>query len=80
MYRIDCERYPCHFTDQDCSLCFCPFYPCLDERTQGRIAEGEWICQDCLVVHRPDVSAMVIDALMDGDELSSIWKRLERLL
>ncbi|MDP6613031.1 MAG: cysteine-rich small domain-containing protein, partial [Candidatus Hydrothermarchaeota archaeon] len=23
-----CEYYPCHFQGQDCTWCFCPFYPC----------------------------------------------------
>ena len=22
-----CEYYPCHFVGQDCTWCFCPFYP-----------------------------------------------------
>ena len=25
-----CEYNPCHFTGQDCTFCFCPFYPCND--------------------------------------------------
>jgi Zn-finger protein len=81
MRRINCERYPCHFPLQDCSLCFCPFYPCMDETTGGRVDEsGEWSCQDCFVVHCPDVSAMIVDALMIGETISEAWKKVERLL
>ena len=26
--RNTCQYYPCHFHNQDCTFCFCPFYPC----------------------------------------------------
>lgn len=81
MRRINCERYPCHFPEQDCSLCFCPFYPCMDERTNGRVGKsGDWSCQDCLVVHCPDAAVMVVDALMIGETVSEAWKKVESLL
>ncbi|OYV14844.1 MAG: hypothetical protein CG440_276, partial [Methanosaeta sp. NSM2] len=25
MQRLNCDKFPCHGLDQDCSLCFCPF-------------------------------------------------------
>jgi threonine-phosphate decarboxylase len=81
MHRISCERYPCHFPDQDCSLCFCPFYPCMDEKTNGRLDEsGEWTCMDCFIVHCRDTSAAIIDALMTGETVSNVWKKVERFL
>jgi threonine-phosphate decarboxylase len=62
-------------------LCFCPFYPCLDERTLGRIVEGgEWSCQDCITVHCPVVATMIVDGLMKEETLSKVWKKVERLL
>jgi threonine-phosphate decarboxylase len=30
----ECNYYPCHFESQDCTFCFCPFYPCQDGRTE----------------------------------------------
>jgi Zn-finger protein len=53
----------------------------MDERTNGRIDEGgEWFCQDCFVVHCPDTVAMVVDALMIGEAVSDVWKKVESLL
>ena len=58
--NASCEWYPCHFKGQNCSLCFCPFYPCMDD-TLGKMVEGKngpvWSCQDCYWVHRHDVTA-----------------------
>jgi len=56
----ECEYYPCHHLGQDCSLCFCPFYPCGDTRlghyVPSRSGGTVWSCQDCFWIHRPDVA------------------------
>ncbi len=53
-----CEYYPCHFRGQNCSLCFCPFYPCMDADL-GEMVEGKkglvWSCKDCFWTHRHEV-------------------------
>ncbi len=56
-----CQYHPCHFQGQDCSWCFCPFYPCglpeLGETVVSkRSGEPVWSCVDCEFLHRPDVS------------------------
>jgi Zn-finger protein len=81
MQRLNCERFPCHSPDQDCSLCFCPFYPCGDPRTGGRKLDDEtWSCQSCLIIHRPDIAEMILDCLMRGESLEEVWiKLVERL-
>ncbi len=80
MQRLNCEKFPCHSLDQDCSLCFCPFYPCLDRRTGGREQDGSWFCGSCLFIHRPEVAGMILDALMNGEALGTVWKKLEEEL
>lgn len=80
MQRLNCENFPCHFPGQDCSLCFCPFYPCRDPRTGGQEKDGSWSCKSCIIVHRPDVAEQILDALMKGETTSLVWKRLEELL
>ncbi|MDD2835734.1 MAG: cysteine-rich small domain-containing protein [Methanothrix sp.] len=80
MQRLNCESYPCHFPDQDCSLCFCPFYPCKDSRTGGREVDGAWSCQSCRIIHMSNVAEMVLDALMRGESIGAVWKNLEALL
>lgn len=77
MQRLNCERFPCHFPEQDCALCFCPFYPCRDRRTGGIERDGNWCCDSCRIIHCPDVAEMVLDALMKGEAVGAAWKRLE---
>ena len=28
--NLQCDYHPSHFTGQDCTFCYCPFYPCED--------------------------------------------------
>ncbi|MDP2765970.1 MAG: threonine-phosphate decarboxylase CobD [Candidatus Methanoperedens sp.] len=77
--RINCEYYPCHFEDQDCTFCFCPFYPCKDERTGGEFVQkstgGEvWSCAKCNIIHRGTVADKVLKALMKGKKIREVWK------
>ena len=80
MRRESCDRYPCHFPDQDCTFCFCPFYPCADERTGGRLVDAEWSCEGCVVLHSPQVAERVMERLVRGDDLEEIWKEVVELL
>ncbi len=63
--NTSCKYYPCHFEGQDCTFCFCPFYPCEDGSTGGRWVVGRrgnrvWSCKYCHWIHRPDVAAKVL--------------------
>jgi adenosylcobyric acid synthase len=82
-----CDYFPCHHSGQDCTLCFCPFYPCLDPRlghfVESRIGGQVWSCQDCLWIHRPDVGRDTKERLTgrdrpSHDELLTIKEELER--
>ncbi|MFQ5975364.1 MAG: cysteine-rich small domain-containing protein [Candidatus Hydrothermarchaeales archaeon] len=65
----ECEYYPCHFKGQDCSWCFCPFYPCLDEKTGGKYIKAKktgkdvWSCIDCHWVHNKEVSEVILESM-----------------
>jgi hypothetical protein len=55
----ECTYYPCHFAGQDCSLCFCPFYPCFIYRLGGELlitSAGEyvWSCKNCYWIHEKE--------------------------
>lgn len=56
-----CPYHPCHFRGQNCSFCYCPFYPCGDEDlghfVSSRRGERIWSCDDCLFCHRDGVVA-----------------------
>ncbi len=54
-----CKYNPCHEGGQNCSFCYCPFYPCNDEDL-GRFIKnkkGELVldCSPCLFCHNDDV-------------------------
>ena len=58
--NTECGYHPCHFKGQNCSFCYCPFYPCNDEDF-GRFLKSKrghddvWDCSPCLFNHRNDV-------------------------
>lgn len=62
-----CEYHPCHFKGQNCSFCYCPFYPCNDTDLGASICskkiEGKevWDCSPCLFNHRNDVVAFAFE-------------------
>ncbi|MCQ2055953.1 MAG: cobyric acid synthase [archaeon] len=53
-----CEYYPCHYKGQNCSFCYCPFYPCEDTDLGKMIPAkdgGIWDCSQCLFNHNNNV-------------------------
>jgi Zn-finger protein len=66
----DCDYYPCHFTGQDCTWCFCPFYPCEDEQVGGNWVEQEhgsriWGCSKCFWIHDSKVAKELLEAFKE---------------
>jgi Zn-finger protein len=86
----ECSYYPCHFRGQNCSLCFCPFYPCEDPEL-GKLVDSNrggkvWSCVDCFWIHRSDVVSGFYSKLgkcreqaPDRKELLQIKKELEKV-
>lgn len=77
--RVDCEYYPCHFEGQDCTFCFCPFYPCEDTRTGGKIIQKStggtvWSCIGCRLIHDGKIAEKVLEELMKNKKIKDIWK------
>lgn len=77
--RVECEYYPCHFLGQDCTFCFCPFYPCGDERTGGefvlRLAGDKvWSCARCEIIHRAAIADRVLKELMKDKKVKDVWR------
>ena len=82
--RLNCEYYPCHFEGQDCTFCFCPFYPCEDKRTGGEFVQrstgGEvWSCAGCSLIHESEVADKVLKALMKGKKIKEVWNIIMEL-
>lgn len=65
--NLECPYHPCHFWGQDCTFCYCPFYPCEDEdlgcNTQGKNGKPVWNCSDCLLIHRKEVGSYVMSEI-----------------
>ena len=65
----DCKYYPCHFDNQVCLWCFCPFYPCYDEELGefilGKKGSKVWSCIKCSWIHRPDVACEVLREILE---------------
>ncbi len=61
---LSCEYNPCHFKGQDCTFCYCPFYPCMDEdlgcNLKGKHGDV-WACSDCLLIHRTEVCRYIME-------------------
>jgi len=79
--RIDCEYYPCHFEGQDCTFCFCPFYPCENTRTGGELIKRStggtvWSCAGCKLIHQGDIADKVLKELMSKKKIKEVWKRV----
>jgi threonine-phosphate decarboxylase len=77
--RVDCEYYPCHFKGQDCTFCFCPFYPCEDTRTGGKLIQKStggtvWSCIDCKLIHDREIAEKVLVELMKNKKIKDVWK------
>lgn len=63
----DCPYYPSHFIGQDCTFCYCPFYPCEDtlfgKFKISKRGKEIWDCSDCLFIHRNDVVKFVMESI-----------------
>ncbi|MDD5616615.1 MAG: threonine-phosphate decarboxylase CobD [Candidatus Methanoperedens sp.] len=76
--RVDCEYYPCHFEGQDCTFCFCPFYPCEDTRTGGKLIPKStggtvWSCIGCRLIHEQKIAEKVLAGLMKNKKIKDVW-------
>lgn len=63
--NMECEYYPCHFNGQNCTFCYCPFYPCGDGATGGRWIKdkGVWSCEGCFWIHKDKTVECVLPKL-----------------
>lgn len=58
----ECSSYPCHKDLEDCTFCYCPFYPCMNKENGGKmltVYQGTtkckiWDCSECNLVHKKE--------------------------
>ncbi len=52
-----CKYFPCHQDLEDCTFCYCPFYPCREEGLgkyvySSRLKKKVWSCKSCNWIHQ----------------------------
>lgn len=65
--NTECPYHPSHFKGQNCTFCYCPFYPCNDpdlgHNIVSRNGKDLWDCINCLFIHRNDVCEFVMSEI-----------------
>lgn len=69
-----CSFFPCHKGIEDCTFCYCPFYPCLNNALgryvySDKIKENIWSCQDCAWIHKRRVTERIYNLLMENKNI-----------
>lgn len=83
--NLSCEYYPCHQHPQNCTFCYCPFYPCGDSSTGGHwIKEKQvWSCEGCQWIHQDNavqcIQGKLGQLLQNIDDLENRKKELLKL-
>lgn len=67
----ECKYQPCHDGLEDCTFCYCPFYPCNQNDTGGfekissRTGQMIWACSSCIFVHKAKNSEKILIGLIE---------------
>lgn len=68
---LSCHYRPCHEELEDCTFCYCPFYPCCEPDSEGfeimskRNKLPIWACNNCILPHRSENAQMILDDLVE---------------
>lgn len=76
-----CDYYPCHTGLEDCTFCYCPFYPCYQTDTGGfekiysKTGGFIWACSSCIFPHKKENAKKILNGLIElGQDFESISK------
>ena len=76
----------CHHDNlEDCTFCYCPFYPCGDGFTGGKWIKGTiWSCKDCNWIHRTEVASKVLEEMKNlgisrPEDIEKRWVSLNKI-
>jgi len=64
-----CKFFPCHAGLEDCTFCYCPFYPCLDEKLgryvySSKQGKNIWSCKFCSWIHQKKVTEEIFTLIV----------------
>lgn len=78
-----CSYFPCHQDLEDCTFCYCPFYPCQEEGLgsyvySSRLKKKVWSCKSCNWIHQIKTVDRVYNLIRKhGSELRKDIPRVE---
>lgn len=81
--NYECEYYPCHEEGENCTFCYCPFYPCGDSSTGGKWIrdKGVWSCEACTWIHEDKTVQCIMKKFPEiVKEVSDLKKKKRELL
>lgn len=63
-----CRFFPCHRGIEDCTFCYCPFYPCQNQERGNyiyspKLKKDIWSCQECNWIHKKKVVDSIFDLI-----------------
>lgn len=62
-----CAYFPCHEGLEDCTFCYCPFYPCGNSRLGKYVVANSgrkvWSCEDCGWIHKKSVVDKILNSV-----------------
>ncbi len=66
-----CEFFPCHTGLEDCTFCYCPFYPCLNEERGEYVCSSKnnkkiWSCEPCDWIHKRKVVDDIFELIREN--------------
>jgi len=80
-----CLYFPCHVSLEDCTFCYCPFYPCKDGRFGKSVITKKgrkiWSCEDCNWIHKRKVVDDIFRVIRDGNlkaPIAASGKKLDK--
>ena len=67
----NCSYYPCHKALEDCTFCYCPFYPCLNKGLGYYIYSKKkkkkiWACDKCGWIHKKSTVDRIFKIIKNG--------------
>jgi Zn-finger protein len=61
-----CRHFPCHSELEDCTFCYCPFYPC-ENKERGNYINGTegkiWDCSKCTWIHKKETVDKIFEVI-----------------
>lgn len=63
-----CRYFPCHKELEDCTFCYCPFYPCENKERGHFINDGEiWDCSECNWIHKKETVDKIFEVIRNTE-------------